>query len=151
VHDMHKWSLINKALDMGQPEPVETYSSSPHLYTDLDIPAGSKGRLKSTPAPKVETAASRPPRERREGDSAGASRPPRERREGDRQRTRTRGAGTGAVAAGSAAPATVGATDSIVTEGKPDGSGTHDGSTPARRRSRRRRPSGGSATPPPAA
>ena len=149
--DMHKWSLINKALDMGQPEPVETYSSSPHLYTDLDIPAGSKGRLKSTPAPKVETAASRPPRERREGDSAGASRPPRERREGDRQRTRTRGAGTGAVAAGSAAPATVGATDSIVTEGKPDGSGTHDGSTPARRRSRRRRPSGGSATPPPAA
>jgi superfamily II DNA/RNA helicase len=45
--DMHKWTLINKALDMGQPEPVETYSSSPHLYTDLDIPEGTKGRLKS--------------------------------------------------------------------------------------------------------
>ena len=43
--DMHKWSLINRALDMGQPEPVETYSSSPHLFTDLDIPAGVKGRL----------------------------------------------------------------------------------------------------------
>ena len=28
-----------------QAEPVETYSSSPHLYTDLDIPAGTKGRL----------------------------------------------------------------------------------------------------------
>jgi superfamily II DNA/RNA helicase len=45
--DMHKWSLINRALDMGQPEPVETYSSSPHLFTDLDIPEGTKGRLAS--------------------------------------------------------------------------------------------------------
>jgi superfamily II DNA/RNA helicase len=43
--DMHKWTLINKALDFGVPEPVETYSSSPHLYTDLDIPADAKGRL----------------------------------------------------------------------------------------------------------
>ncbi|GAB3030310.1 DEAD/DEAH box helicase [Parafrigoribacterium mesophilum] len=43
--DMHKWTLINKALDFGVPEPIETYSSSPHLYTDLDIPAEAKGRL----------------------------------------------------------------------------------------------------------
>ena len=43
--DMHKWALINRALEMGQPEPVETYSSSPHLYTDLDIPAEARGRL----------------------------------------------------------------------------------------------------------
>ncbi|RZU64525.1 superfamily II DNA/RNA helicase [Microterricola gilva] len=47
--DLHKWALINRALEMNQPEPVETYSSSPHLFTDLDIPAGSKGRLKPTP------------------------------------------------------------------------------------------------------
>ncbi|MHA3723227.1 DEAD/DEAH box helicase [Leucobacter sp. HY1910] len=47
--DMHKWALINKALDFGVPEPVETYSSSPHLFTDLNIPEGSKGRLKATP------------------------------------------------------------------------------------------------------
>ncbi|MBX9243976.1 DEAD/DEAH box helicase, partial [Actinotalea ferrariae] len=43
--DMPRWGLINKALDLGFPEPVETYSSSPHLYTDLDIPEGTKGRL----------------------------------------------------------------------------------------------------------
>ena len=43
--DLHKWALINRALEFGQPEPVETYSSSPHLFTDLDIPAGTKGRL----------------------------------------------------------------------------------------------------------
>ena len=47
--DLHKWALINRALDFGQPEPMETYSSSPHLYADLNIPAGVKGRLKATP------------------------------------------------------------------------------------------------------
>jgi superfamily II DNA/RNA helicase len=57
--DMHKWSLINRALDMGIPEPTETYSSSPHLYADLDIPAGTKGRLATAgPARVREPAAS---------------------------------------------------------------------------------------------
>ena len=51
--DMHKWSLINKALEMGIPEPMETYSSSPHLYVDLEIPEGSKGRLKTAGPPRV--------------------------------------------------------------------------------------------------
>src|SRR5206468_10562383 len=51
--DLHKWNLINRALEFGQPEPTETYSSSPHLFTDLDIPQGVKGRLKPTPAVKV--------------------------------------------------------------------------------------------------
>ncbi|WP_392542866.1 DEAD/DEAH box helicase [Oryzobacter telluris] len=43
--DIPRWGLINKALDLGIPDPQETYSSSPHLYSDLDIPAGTKGRL----------------------------------------------------------------------------------------------------------
>ncbi len=43
--DVPRWGLINKALGLDQAEPVETYSSSPHLYTDLDIPEGTKGRL----------------------------------------------------------------------------------------------------------
>jgi superfamily II DNA/RNA helicase len=43
--DVPRWGLINKALELGFPEPQETYSSSPHLFTDLDIPAGTKGRL----------------------------------------------------------------------------------------------------------
>ncbi|MDY1003386.1 DEAD/DEAH box helicase [Curtobacterium sp. CFBP9011] len=46
--DLHKWTLIDKALEFGIPEPVETYSSSPHLFTDLDIPVGTKGRLPGT-------------------------------------------------------------------------------------------------------
>ncbi|WP_372697973.1 DEAD/DEAH box helicase [Arthrobacter sp. JSM 101049] len=43
--DVPRWGLINKALGLDQADPVETYSSSPHLFTDLDIPAGTKGRL----------------------------------------------------------------------------------------------------------
>jgi superfamily II DNA/RNA helicase len=43
--DVPRWGLINKALDLGIPSPEETYSSSPHLYEELDIPAEAKGRL----------------------------------------------------------------------------------------------------------
>ena len=43
--DMPRWGLINKTLDLGIPEPEETYSSSDHLYEQLDIPRGAKGRL----------------------------------------------------------------------------------------------------------
>ncbi len=44
--DLHRWALINKALDLGIPDPQETYSSSEHLYSDLDIPTDAKGRLR---------------------------------------------------------------------------------------------------------
>lgn len=43
--DLHRWALINKALDLGIPDPEETYSSSPNLYAELDIPEGVKGTL----------------------------------------------------------------------------------------------------------
>jgi len=44
--DLHRWALINKTLDLGIPEPQETYSSSDHLFSDLDIPTDAKGRLR---------------------------------------------------------------------------------------------------------
>jgi len=43
--DLPRWSLINRILNLGIPEPVETYSTSPHLFTDLGIPEGTTGRL----------------------------------------------------------------------------------------------------------
>ena len=43
--DLHRWALINKALDLGIPEPEETYSSSEHLFEDLEIPANATGSL----------------------------------------------------------------------------------------------------------
>ena len=71
--DLHKWSLINRALEMGIDEPRETYSSSEHLFSDLNIPAGTKGRLKATPIPQKEKRAGEAPvsRNRTRESSAG--------------------------------------------------------------------------------
>ena len=53
--DMVRWKHINDALQLGVPEPVETYSSSAWLFTDLNIPEGTKGRIPgSKPKPKTE-------------------------------------------------------------------------------------------------
>ncbi|MFH8473020.1 DEAD/DEAH box helicase [Streptomyces sp. NPDC018000] len=46
--DIPRWQLINKALDLEFNDPVETYSTSPHLFEELDIPAGTKGVLPRT-------------------------------------------------------------------------------------------------------
>ena len=43
--DTPRWSLISKALGLGVPDPLETYHTSPHLFTDLNIPEGTTGRL----------------------------------------------------------------------------------------------------------
>ncbi|WP_240339909.1 DEAD/DEAH box helicase [Nocardioides sp. SYSU D00038] len=117
--DLHRWKLINKALDLPFDEPQETYSTSEHLYHDQGIPPGTKGRIVD-PAP-VE----RKPREDRGGDR---DRAPRERSNRNRNRTRSRG---GEVVAGErtekSAPAEA---------DKPEGA-------PNRTRRRRRRRSGG--------
>jgi superfamily II DNA/RNA helicase len=138
--DLHKWALINRALDFGQPEPVETYSSSPHLYTDLDIPAGSKGRLKATPPTKSDT----PPRGRTSSSNGPSSATAGgERSSQNRNRRRTRGGSSGDVVpeiAGSA-----GETGAPSAQGTHDGQGSqhHDGNSAPRRRSRNRRRGGG--------
>ena len=150
--DLHKWALINRALEFGQPEPVETYSSSPHLYTDLNIPEGTKGRL--TTAPKAQ-APKKPARQRPEKAADVAA----EQGAGDgttrRRRRRRRGGSDAAVgstfvedAASPAAPEAAPAVDRDA-----DGAGTHDGDKshehqdgkPAPQRRRRRRRSGGAA------
>jgi len=43
--DLPKWQLIDKALGLDMAEPAETYSNSPTLYAELDIPDGVSGRL----------------------------------------------------------------------------------------------------------
>jgi superfamily II DNA/RNA helicase len=43
--DMHRWKLINDALNLGMAEPEETYSTSEHLYLALDIPREATGTL----------------------------------------------------------------------------------------------------------
>lgn len=43
--DMPRWRIIDKTLGLDMPEPPETYHTSPHLYTDLDIPTDASGTL----------------------------------------------------------------------------------------------------------
>ncbi|MBB5910199.1 DEAD/DEAH box helicase [Actinoalloteichus hymeniacidonis] len=40
-----RWKLIDDALKLGIPAPVETYSTSEHLYADINIPESVSGRL----------------------------------------------------------------------------------------------------------
>ncbi|MDT0186618.1 DEAD/DEAH box helicase [Microbacterium sp. ARD31] len=62
--DLHRWKMINKALELPFDEPQETYSTSEHLFHDQGIPAGTKGRVVD-PAPVEKK--ERAPRERRSG------------------------------------------------------------------------------------
>ncbi|MEV6479135.1 DEAD/DEAH box helicase [Streptomyces sp. NPDC051576] len=43
--DIPRWQLINKALDLKFNDPPETYSTSPHFFEEMNIPAGTKGVL----------------------------------------------------------------------------------------------------------
>ncbi|MDR6891467.1 DEAD/DEAH box helicase [Falsarthrobacter nasiphocae] len=76
--DLHRWQMINRALELDFHEPVETYSSSKHLYEDLNIPEGTKGRLPKhrrtlagLEAEKVEDLDGKGGREPREGSRGG--------------------------------------------------------------------------------
>jgi superfamily II DNA/RNA helicase len=147
--DLHKWALINRALEFGQPEPVETYSSSPHLFEDLDIPAGTKGRLVT--APKAQATRTQQPARAADAaaeapTTAGTSR---------RRRRRTSGSGEDRVGSTfqEGAPSAEGSAPAPATTERPaEGGGTHDGGgkehhdgKPAPRRRRRRGPrTGGS-------
>ena len=124
--DLHRWKMINKALDLPFDEPQETYSTSEHLFHDLGIPAGTKGRIVD-PAP-VE------PKPRKDDGGRPArsgDRPPR-----TRSRSRTRGGQQ--VAAGEAAPATGAPAAATGTDGAERPAGQ------SRNRRRRRRSPGSS-------
>ena len=41
--ELPRWTMIDKALGLNTPDPAETYSSSPHLYEELNIPADATG------------------------------------------------------------------------------------------------------------
>ena len=43
--DGYRWGMINRALDLPFEEPEETYSTSEHLYDELEIPKTATGRL----------------------------------------------------------------------------------------------------------
>lgn len=130
--DVPRWQLIDKALALGVPDPVETYSSSPHLYEDLGIPTDAKGSIRK---PRAE----RPAKEHKDAPAAEKSEksdaPKRSRR-----RTRRGKATDGSASA--AATATSGEKTPEVASSTTD----EAGSAPRRRR-RRRRPASAEGAP----
>jgi hypothetical protein len=127
--DLPRWTVIDKTLSLGNPEPPETYSNSPHVYDELDIPTDVTGTVgaasRNTDRPKrAPRDGERPKREARDGD-----RPARNR---DRTRQRTRG-GNGSTGHVENTEQPAQAVDGETTTGA-------EGASPARRRRRRRRP-----------
>jgi superfamily II DNA/RNA helicase len=115
--ELARWEMIDKALGLNCPDPAETYSSSPHLYAELDIPTDAKGTVGEPRKPQ----AKRAPADR------SADKPARNR---TRNRRRTRG---GTVAAGHPAPAAGAEADATADETE----ASHAG--PRRRRRRPRK------------
>ncbi|WP_413253253.1 DEAD/DEAH box helicase [Streptomyces caniferus] len=146
--DIPRWKLINKALDLAFDEPEETYSTSPHLYEQLNIPAGTKGVL-----PRAERTRAGLAAEEVEdlGETGGRGRGPRkgavveeerpQRTRTPRQRRRTRGGSTPDGAASAEAPS---AASPAVVEGT-EGAESAGPRQPRRRRRTRNGQSSGAA------
>ncbi|WP_371577064.1 DEAD/DEAH box helicase [Streptomyces sp. NBC_01314] len=152
--DIPRWQLINKALDLGFSDPPETYSTSPHLFEELSIPAGTKGVLPRSERTRAGLEAEeledlgepggRGPRGRG-GRSAGPSTAERERERErpartPRSRRRTRG-GSHADGASPEAAAVTKPSEAAQTPGT--GSAESESRTPRRRRRTRSGPGAG--------
>jgi superfamily II DNA/RNA helicase len=119
--ELARWTMIDKALGLGCPDPAETYSSSPHLYEELDIPTDAGGTV--GPARSTGSAKQQAKKPARDGDKPA--------KPSNRSRRRTRG---GKPVTGHPAAAEQGAPAS-------DGDASADTeSTRASGRRRRRRP-----------
>ena len=121
--ELERWSMINKALNLDCPDPAETYSSSPHLYSELDIPAEAGGSIGA--ARKARGA--RPPAKGESRISSTDSKSDRPAR--NRSRRRTRG--------GQGGSQTEKSTAATVSAAPKDSTGAEGGSGGRRRRRRR--------------
>ncbi|MGO9158663.1 DEAD/DEAH box helicase [Mycobacterium sp.] len=135
--ELPRWTMIDKALGLGSPDPAETYSSSPHLYTELSIPTETGGAVASPRKSPVK-------RRDTERDGRDSQRPEKSRQRSTTKRRRTRGGQP--VTGHPANPATNGegvAGGAAAQETPPASPATPTGS--ARRRRRRRKPANATA------
>ncbi len=128
--ELPRWTLIDKALGLNCPDPAETYSNSPHVYVELDIPTDIDGSIGAPKKSPVKRAAST-------GGRNGAESAPE--RNSDRQRRRTRG---GKAATSHAS----GDTDQSATAASSSDAASGDGTRARRRRRRPRKPAGAEAS-----
>ncbi|QUF07968.1 DEAD/DEAH box helicase [Actinosynnema pretiosum subsp. pretiosum] len=116
--EIPRWQMISDALNLGKRDPVETYSTSDHLFAELGIPAGSTGRLPL--GLRTRAGLDAEPEENLKGDKKPAK---------SRRRTgRTGRAGSGEGEAASSAPQQGGQT------GQAGESGEEKSTRPRRRR-----------------
>ena len=149
--DIPRWQLINKALDLEFTDPPETYSTSPWVYSDLDVPEGATGRLprsqrtrEGLDAETLEDLGETGKRTRSAGGHGPARPEAEEPAAAPKSRPRRRTRGGGAAAAGAVA-----STDAPVEASSGDGAAS--GEAPARKRRRRRRGGSGHSSAEPAA
>jgi superfamily II DNA/RNA helicase len=153
--ELHKWKTISDDLGLDMPEAPETYSTSAHLFSDLEIPADARGRLPhgqrtraGLDAEYVDTEGDHGGRRRKPRDKRGPAQddevaPARQRRA--RARTRSRGgvllAGEGGAEGAPAEAALTGveASEAATGQASAEGTGPVDdaGETKPRRRRRR--------------
>jgi superfamily II DNA/RNA helicase len=156
--DLHRWTLINKALELPFEDPVETYSTSEHFYSALGIPAGVKGTLprvrrtrEGLDAEEVEdvgeTGGRRARRPQGHPDNDSPDRRPGRRRNRERRRTRSgqpvdgeTPASAGSEPASRKAATTGPGQETTIPHGDEAEAG---GTGPTRRRRRRRRQGSG--------
>ncbi|OBI51314.1 DEAD/DEAH box helicase [Mycobacterium sp. E787] len=130
--ELPRWTMIDKALGLESPDPAETYSSSPHLFDELGIPAEASGTV---------GAPHRSPGKRRDADrrdsiEGPAPEKPARKRSGTRRRTRGGQPVTGHPAANGGAAANG---DAAATAPSESASGAPAGNAGTPRRRRRRR------------
>ncbi|WP_199538902.1 DEAD/DEAH box helicase [Desertihabitans brevis] len=138
--DVTRWKVINKALGLSFETPVETYSTSAHLFTDHGIDPGAKSRVAPPKEVEDRPEGSRPPapaeRER--------PREPRPRRQRSRRRTHNgEVVREGAASAPTSAQTSPSSPQSSPSSPQSSPNGTAEGSAPRRRRRRRRGGGGG--------
>ncbi|GAB2753629.1 DEAD/DEAH box helicase [Amycolatopsis magusensis] len=160
--DEARWKFISDTLKLDMPEPVETYSTSKHLFSDLGIPEGASGRLPLAKRTRAGLAAE--PEENLGGKRRGRSETESTVKRTRRPRRRTRGGADAAAeieaadAAAQGGDAEAGGTeerprrrrtrsnagsskpngDASATNEKPESAAGENGERPARRRRRRR-------------
>jgi superfamily II DNA/RNA helicase len=154
--DVPRWKMICDELQLPFHEPVETYSTSPHIFLELDIPERTRGTLPRAErtragleAEEIEDLGGRDARrpQTRQGGRAPSS-PPRERAERparNRTRTRTR-AGQPTTEGDTATDAPAPATDAPAADNADASSGPPNRNRRRRRGSRGRSRSGAAAS-----
>jgi hypothetical protein len=67
---MARWKMIDQSLNLGLPEPLETYSSSDHFFEAMKIPQGVTGTADGKPKKVSAPTTSRDERRPEKRDSA---------------------------------------------------------------------------------